>query len=343
MFNQIQSGASIPQNIRIDGLTFVSTLTNADSMMYLDCLTDSIIEDCEFQGNAALQFTTSTMATAITMRANGAATCDNVTVKDCIFRNLATAIESNHDIVNVEITRNSFRNLNEGIVLARSLSGQPGQVRGPSRVSIDNNTFDLINKEGILVGPNVTGFSSVKSSNNVFANVGNGFGSTTGDLNQRHPVISFGSFGNSSTNDRFGRFTTINTSSLVNVVSIRPIVSGPSSFEMETVNPVVITGVGTFNLFVWPRSSYTVTNITSPGQNIEIEYVLSKSNTVRRGNLEIAVSGNASTITDKFSYDGVNDGNVSFSVNLTRSDSIIIEALNTGINGTVTYKANIRQ
>lgn len=342
-FTNIQSGADIPQNIRIDGITFQSSLTNAAPILALDCLTDSIIEDCAFKGNPAIQYSTSTMAAAISLRGHGAVTCDNVSIKDCVFDKLSTAVESNYDVVNISITKNSFRGLNEGIVLARSLSGLAGQITGPTRVVVTENTFDVINKEGLFVGPNITGVANVKSSNNIYNNVGFGYGSTAGETNQAHDVISFNSFGNSSVNDSFGRLTAINTSSIAAFSSIKPVVNGPSIFEAETIKPVNMPGVGSFNIFVWPKTTYTVTNITSPGQNIEIDYVLTKSNTVRRGTLEIVVKNNSSTITDNFAYNGVNDGGAIFSVDLTRSDVIIVKANNTGINGTLTYKANVRQ
>lgn len=343
VFNLIQSGSDIPQNIRIDGLTFLSTLTNANSIMNLDCLTDSIIEDCEFRGNTAIQYSTSTMATAISLRGHGAVTCDNIAIKDCVFTDLAAAIEGNYDVANINVTRNAFKNLNEGIVLARSLSGLAGQITGPTRVVVTENTFDVINKEALFVGPNITGVSNIKSSNNIYTNVGFGYGSTAGETKQVHDVISFNSFGNSSVNDSFGRLNAINTATISAFSAIKPAVNGPSVFEAETVKPVNMPGVGSFNVFVWPKTVYTVTNITSPGQNIEIDYTLTKANTVRRGTLEIVVNGSVSKLTDNFSYNGVNDGGAIFSVDLTRSDVIIVKVNNSGANGTLTYKANVRQ
>lgn len=339
----IASSTKIPQNIRIDGITFQSSLTNANSILNLDCLTDSIIEDCEFRGNVALSDNTSTMASAINLRGNGAVTCDNVTIKDCVFRKLSTAIVSDYDIKNIIINRNALKDLNEGITLAKTLTGVAGRITGPSRVVISNNTIDNVNKEGLYVGPNSTGVSSIKSSNNVYNNVGIGYLSTTGEINQRHDVISFNSFGNSSVNDTFGRLDVINTGSVVAFTSIKSVVGGPAVFEAMSTKPVSITGVGTFNVFVWPKSTYTVTSITSPGQIIEIDYILTKTNTVRRGKLEVAVKDNLATIADNFTYDGAGDGDTVFSVDLSRSDAIIIRANNTGINGTITYKANVRQ
>lgn len=338
----IASSAVIPQNIRIDGLTFQSSSTNAASIMNLDCLTDSIIEDCEFRGNVSIA-NTSTMASAISLRGNGAVTCDNVTIKDCVFRKLSSAVSSDYDIKNVIINRNVFKDLDEGISFAKTLTGVAGRITGPSRVVISNNTFDNINKEGLFVGSNATGVANIKSSNNIYNNVGLGYLSVSGELNQRHDVISFNSFGNSSVNDTFGRLDIINTGTVAPFTAIKPVIKGPGVFEAVSSKPVLITGVGTFNVFVWPKSVYTVSSITSPGQTIEIDYILTKTNTVRRGKLEVAVKDSSATIADNFTYDGVSDGDTIFSVDLSRPDAIIIRANNSGINGTITYKANVRQ
>lgn len=341
--NSIASSTRTPQNVRIDGITFQSSLTNANPIMNLDCLSDSIIEDCEFRGNFALANNTSTMATAVSLRGNGSVVCDNVTIKDCVFRKLSNGVVSDYDVKNINITRNTFKDLDAGISFAKTLTGLAGRITGPTRVNITENNFSVINKEGLFVGANVTGVSSIKSSNNSYTNVGIGFGSVTGEIAQRHDVISFNSFGNSSVDDSFARLDVINTSSVAAFTSIKPVVYGPGVFGAITTKPVSMPGVGTFNVFVWPKSTYTITSITSPGQNIEIDYVLTKSNTVRRGTLSIAVKDTSATIADNFTYNGVNDGDTIFSVDLSRSDAIIVKANNIGINGTISYNANVSQ
>ena len=338
-YPSMTSGLNTPQNVNIDGITFQSTFTNANPILRLDCLSDSVISNCGFVGFAS----TSTAAQAINLRGQGALTCDNITITDCVFDSVSSSVYSNYDIQNINIIENTFANTDEGVILAPALTGATGSYYGPTRINIENNSFTNINKQGIYLGANASGAAITKSSNNSFINVGNS--NYQNEYSQTTDVINFGSFGSSSSEDNFARLSAINTGSISGYTNIKPVVRGPVAISSKVSAPVAITGVSTIPVFVWPRSTYTVTTVTCPGQTIALDYVLYKTtgNITRRGKIEAVVNGSTSTIVDNFNYTGSSDGSIIFSVNLTRADAIVINAANAGTNGILTYNFNVRQ
>ena len=342
---QITSGNEItPQYVKIDGITFYSTLASTSSLLSLDCLQDSIIRNCVFVGDTSI-LTTSTQAGGIELRGQASPTCDNILIKDCVFQNLGRAISSNYDMQNLKITENKFINLNSGVVFANSLTNVIPQRTGPTLVTITDNSFENINRYGVYVGPNVTGKSIVKSSNNTFVNVGSGNNNTQGDLTQVTSVINFSSFGNLSTEDSFSRLDAINTDNISIYSSVRPVVSGPMVYNSKVSKVINLTGIGLASVFIWPKSLYTVTSITSPGQTITLNYTLNKptGGIVRRGVVEVAVNGSSNTITDNFSYTGTSDGSCTFYLDASRSDVINVKVNNQGTAGVIVCSASVRQ
>jgi len=341
----ITSAANTPQNVNISGITFISSLTNAAPMIVLNSLLNSSIQNCMFKGNPSVA-SSSTMATAITLTGSGALTCDTVAIKDCKFQSLSSAIVSDYDISNINIFENDFNNLDAGIIFAKNLSGQAGSLVGPTNVNVANNTFDTINSQALYVGTNTTGISTVKSSGNSYKLVGIGYNGIQGDFGQTTDVITFGTFGSMSNNDTFSRLTALNSNNISSFAEIQPVINGPVVFNTALSTPIYISGYGTISVFAWPRFTYNLRNITCPGQTINVDYVLSKAGTTRRGTVEVNVDNSDVTIKDTFSFTGLTDGDMVFSVDTSRNDVILIKAtsqFNQGINGILTYTISVKQ
>jgi hypothetical protein len=226
------------------------------------------------------------------------------------------------------------------------------QFTGPTNVNINGNTFFNISNQAIFVGTNSEGISfvgNIKSSNNIFTRVGNGYGSVS-ESRQATEVIAFNSFGNLSIGDTFARFTNFNTSTITASSVLKPIIHGPVTVA-SVVQQTKILNTATYSIFVWPKAVYTVSGVTSPGQNITIDYTLYKPSiststqaVVRRGTIEAVVNGSTSTITDNFTANGSSDGNTVFRLNLTTtSTAIIVQAVNSGVRGFLTYTTTVRQ
>lgn len=341
----ISSAANLPKFINISGITFQSTLSNSNSIVKLDCAQDSIIEKCEFVGNPAVA-STSTLAGGVELLGLDALTCNNVHITECNFNNLGTAIKCDYNLDNMAVSHCDFYNIDAGIMLAKSLA--PGQTRGPEHVNIFRNHFEKVNNQAVYVGQNLAGINTVQSSFNKYVNVGIGYNNTLGDLKQSTEVITFKTQGNSSQDDDFTRWQTINSNSLSSFTGqIYPTVKGPWSGVLGGSILNIPAVVGTYNLVVVPRGSYISGAFTSNFQTIEIKYTLTRNSPYlnREGLVVISVDNttNTFTITDKFTSNVTSDGDLSFTVDLTRSDVAVVKYLNFGLAGVFSYVTSVRQ
>ena len=342
-----------PHNIRINGFTFVNSTTNADPIMQLDCLSDSVIEQCEFIGDIAASTATSALVTAINLRDTAsypANKTNNVAIKNCVFYKVGDAISSNYDISNIVITENTFKTLERGVVVAETLTGVTSQLTGPQHVIISNNTFDTVNKQAIYAGSTSTSYASdINSVDNYFYNVGNlGRGDTTGT--QQTEVIYFASFGNYSNGDTFDRMTKISASRtyVTSASSVQSLVKGPVSLQTKTPLVYNITGSGSgLQMFWYPRSTFQYsTNLAN--QLVTVEYTINKPSIslIRRGTLEIMVSGTSATVKDTYTASEQTEGDkVTFSAQVDPSRNLVIVYVSNQSSylGNILYTYTVRQ
>ena len=352
-----------PRNIRINGITFVNSTTNAAPIMQLDAISDSIIEQCEFIGDITAPQSTSTLAVGINFRDTSsypANKTDNVAVKNCTFYKLSKGIESNYDIGNIIISENTFKMIDEGVVLGKAISLTTASIYGPQHITISNNRFDVIKKQAIYAGStSTTYFTDINSVNNYFYDVGNnGLGDSV--RTQAYEVIRFNSFGNNSTNDTFDRMNKIigPQSSLYlaqnSTATAVSLIRGPAVLTAKSPLVYNITGGGAaVPMFVYPRSVYQYgTNPTE--QIITIDYTINKPTVsmVRRGTLEIIVNNTTTTIKDSYSAnDEIEDRTVIFSSQVNIARNLVIVYQNnqrnsvTGVTslGNIIYTYTVRQ
>lgn len=349
--NYSLSGA--PRNVRINGFTFVNSTTNANPIMQLDCLSDSVIEQCEFVGDISVGTATTTLASAINLRDNlsyASNKTKNVTIKNCVFYKVSDAIVSNYDISNITITENSFKTLHRGIVAGESLTGLTSQLTGPQHVVISNNTFDTINRQAIYAGSTSTSYvTDINSVDNYFYNIGNnGLGDTTST--QAVEVIYFGSFGNYSDGDTFDRLTKVNASRnyITSASSVQSLIKGPVSLKTKSPSLYNITGSGSgLQMFWYPRSTYQYST-NAANQLFTIEYTINKPaiSLIRRGILEIMVSGTVATVKDTYTASEQTEGDkVTFSaqVDPTRNLVIVYVSNQSVYLGNILYTYTVRQ
>ena len=349
LFEDMSGDSTSPRNIRINGFTFISSLTNALPIMQLDCLRDSIVEQCEFFGNdAAIGPTTSTQATAINFRSIGAYPAnltDNVTIKNCTFYKLASGISSDYDIANIEVTENKFKNLNEGIVLGKTVVA--GVALGPQHVRISNNSFSHINRQAVYAGSTSTSVATdINSIDNYYYDVGN---NNQGDLPtyQLTEVIKFGAVGNYSNGDTFERLERINSagtrenyigSGSTSTTRANLIINGPATIKSKSPQSFDFS-IGVNPMFGYPTST--------TDQIISIEYTLTKTvgSVVRRGRLEIIVNGTTATIRDDYTFTGSDPLPVSFNATVWPApvNMLVISTNTSGPSGKITYTFSARQ
>jgi hypothetical protein len=321
--------------------------------MQLDCLSDSVVDQCEFVGDISVGTATTTLASAINLRDNlsyASNKTKNVTIKNCVFYKVSDAIVSNYDISNITITENSFKTLHRGIVAGENLTGLTSQLTGPQHVVISNNTFDTVNRQAIYAGSTSTSYATdINSVDNYFYNVGNnGLGDTTST--QAVEVIYFGSFGNYSNGDTFDRLTKVNASRayITGASSVKSLIKGPVSLKTKSPSVYNITGSGAgLQMFWYPRSTYQYST-NAANQLFTIEYTINKPtiSLIRRGTLEIMVSGTSATIKDTYTASEQTEGDkVTFSaqVDPTRNLVIVYVSNQSVYLGNILYTYTVRQ
>jgi hypothetical protein len=349
--------AGAPRNIRINGITFVNSTTNAAPIMQLDAISDSIIEQCEFIGDISAPASTSSLVSAINFRDIGtypANKTDNIKIKNCTFYKLNKAIESNYDIGNIIISENTFKTVDEGIVLGKTVSYSTGSFYGPQHVAITANRFDNIKKQAIYAGStSTTYYTDINSTNNYFYDVGNnGLGDTV--KTQAFEIIRFNSFGNNSTNDTFDRLNQIlvtqkddylEQNSTASAISL---IAGPAVLTSKTPNVYNITGSGSpVPMFVYPLSKYRY-ETNSTVQIITFDYTINKPTIglVRKGTLDVVVSGTTATVKDVFtSNDDIEGPKVIFNaqVNVSRNLVVVYQNNQSTAKGNIIYTYTVRQ
>ena len=350
----ISTAINRPKNIRINGITLVNTSTTVSPLIQLDCATDSIIEECGFiGGDDNITTATSSLSQAINFRdvANYPAnTLDNIRIKNNKFYKLSNAISSDYDMANILITENKFYNLDMGIVFGKNLTGADSQKYGPQHVQISNNFFEYINNQAIYEGSTSTNYpTDINSVNNWFYNVGcNQQGDSTST--QVTEVITFNSFGNSSIGDSFDRLTKLNSSNeyITNASSVKSVIKGPVLFKTKTSLVYEIPGTGTgFPWFSFPRSTFQYgSNVYN--QIITIEYTINKPaiGLIRRGEVEITVSGTTALVKDNFSTNNQAEGSaigITATVDTTKNLVTVYISNSSAYLGNILYSYNVRQ
>jgi hypothetical protein len=336
---QVYIGPTHPSNITINGMTLqydtsIST-TGTLSLVRADCATDCVISDVQFLGTytvANSQIGNSNY-TGIDIRGQGLITTKDLIIDNCNFDNLYYGIKSNYDIEDCIITKSRFRNLNRAITFAESIASI--NVTGPLRTRIENNKFYYIEREGIFVGSNSSNYPTHHvSAFNIFRNVGNNAGS---DAVPVTPVINYQPPGNVSIGDYTSRFDYINNTS-TEITSL-------TSLFVNGISYVESAGVYTAAISATPNTTLVKFPFSGTAQSTRIQYNVTKaaSNILRTGELLINASYNGSTstalVTDRYSFTGANDGNITFSASLNTTTNLVsLNYTSADAIGSITYK-----
>jgi len=317
-----------PANITLSGLTLkyntAALKINAAPLIYADCAIDCYISDCKFMGDYQSGNTSDPGYVGIDLRGQGVITTENLLIDNCTFERLFYGINSNHDIKDNVISNCKFRNLRRGIVFKENTI--VGNTIGPSRTKITVNKFENIEREAIYSGPSVIPTHNA-SSYNTFLNVG--------DSGEGHPIINFLSQGNTSDGDNFRRFFELSTST--SITKFNPLVNGKNYTEHSSVySTSIVASIVPTVLVNFPYTG---------DQEYKVHYSVVKSplGVSRKGDVLINVSllgtNTTATITDSYTYSGISDGGVEFSVALnTATTTLSLGYISPDSFGTISYK-----
>lgn len=351
--NGMQADDAQPKNIRINGFTFINGNPNSEPILRLDCTKDSVVEHCEFIGDISVNTASSVLSKGIVLRDlvnyPGNST-DYLTIRNCVFYKLSSAISCDYDTANIIISQNKFKVLDEGVVFGKNLTGAVSQQYGPQHVRITENIFETINKQAIYAGStNTFVISDINSIDNHFYDVGNNSqGDTTST--QATEVIYFGAIGNYSAGDTFERLHRLNRNNQYwsGSANVKPTILGPANIQVKSPLVFEIPGSGSgIPMFAYPRSTYQYGS-TNLNQTLEIEYTIMKPTIgmVRKGKFVVTTNNTGVIYNDNFTSNDDDEGdNVAFSAQVVSSKNLIIVYIsNQSIyNGSIIYTYNVRQ
>jgi len=284
------NGATLPTDITIVNMGFKSLDVTKDVFLM------SSATKCEFHGVSFIgPGTTSTLITSAGAKSavtfgvgNGSPSTDNI-YDACRFTGTTYGMFTNRPTKGIVVTNSYFNILYQGVALGLTpVSG------GPTGTRINNNVFDNIYAQGIILGVislNATGY-------NIFYDVGDHFQGTT---NPETSIISIAGDNNVSVGDMFSRDDTfaavIIRIELNDTVSIATTNGSQLQLGRKTVQSGVLATLAnnTAN-----DTAFTVDTSTT-GTSFKIDYSIIRNTTNRTGTLWIA-SGQANTISVSEDY-----------------------------------------
>jgi hypothetical protein len=325
-----------PRQIRISGMTLEQTgtilTTQTTPIVQLDYARDTILSEVKFKGNYQAGNTVTNSNSAIELGFN----TSDLTIERCQFEQLSYPIVSNWNVEDIAIIENTFQDLYMGITLAQSLLPEVSSRNiGPNRVSIRDNKFIDISRQAIFAGVNTSTNNQINSENNTFINVGNNL---NGDAEPASPIITFGSHGNSSTNDNFERLWFMQTG------------------ELDTPQFEVIEGTALVRLKFTDRqlieeSTVTQTLIRIPYAStitsVSMDYTIEKTGIARKGTLSVVASDAGISFKDSYAVAGSSDGDTVFSADFLDhgpvdiNDTLAVQYTNPVAAGTGTIIFNV--
>lgn len=319
------SSPNEPNNVHIEGMTLeystTTTITQALSLIRLDCSSNSVIRDVKFKGHFVQGVDTATN-TYGGIQVRGYPGTTNISIQNCEFDGVCVGLLSNHDIQNIKVENCSFSYLDRGVVY-----NDPAIVElGPRYSVIENSRFYRIAREGFFVGTgtNTTTGTFHVSKNNHYLHVGTGAGFDDNFTTSTN-IITWHTRNNSSQNDFFSRYehqiqNTNNNKTFV------PIINSASSINTDHVYISQLTT--TTNTLIAKVADNGLT------QSLNIKYVMTGTNISRQGNLKVHATFGGSpsiSIVDDYSYAGTDPTIVWFGTYHSTSTCFEIYADNNGI------------
>ena len=335
------------RNVRIEGITFTfdadAGRSNVLPLLRLDCVENCVVTDCKFSGiltHALQNLVYDDAYIGIELRGQGTIVSTNVIIENNLFDGIKTAIQSGYDIENINILKNKFTNVSRGVEWQ---TGGYATV-GPWKTNISYNVFENVLMEGIYVGDNtLNGFTGQdaehSSSFNTFFQVGNNNldNQDVGDESPAYSIIKFDSAGCTSYEDKFYRDDYIKSQIDNNDLVYMPPVSGRTYIQSNR------TGVSEIvNTTGFEPQTFLKVPFDGRDQTVNVQYIVSKPSigVTRKGDLLVNLAPDLyPTVTDRYTYTGSTDGNISFGV-ILNEDTKTINMVYTSTNslGTLEFR-----
>lgn len=326
------SGAALPGNVNIDGLTFWASVDTVDAFVVNQAQTVTF-SNCRFQGfQTSVPNGVGNSATTVRLESSTTRETEHVHFVGCVFTRNNFLVIADNDMSSITFSGCEFNTAFKAVKIGEARTGSAPSVDGPRGVKVTNSLFDDIYNRAIhgYFGPGLTSaFNTFKDCAN--NNLGSGNASTH--------VIDFAQNGMHSIGDDFERPDADETTSTLRVnhngVSIQP-------SEIQFGNYARQFG-GSVNFL--DNASTRTTGITFSDNNalenaIEIDYLITRGATKRQGALRITHDATAQVIDDDFSE---NNGSVGVTFSLTNSSNITtLNYATTSTGSGATFKYTVR-
>ncbi len=325
------NGAILPNYITINDITFNGDSRDLD-IFIINTSKYITFNRVGFDGGRTVAPTSvGSQLTAIKILSTEINKCQNIVFNECEFSGINYGTILDDDMDNIIFDKCVFKKLHIGAKISENTLGVGTSVLGPQGLRIINSLFDEIYNSAIV---NYTD-NKFTSAFNTFLDVGN-----QNIANPTHPVIIFSGNGSASICDSFKR------TNVENALSPRISYSSTKSIFMEP-NEGIFVGkkqiepgnVITLNNNISSPTATTITfKVSQKSQTVN--YIATRSTSVRNGTLEITATDTGITYSDTFTENGVDIG-LTLTVIVSGSDVIVrYVTTNTGNNISFAYSVD---
>jgi hypothetical protein len=326
------SGAALPGNVNIDGLTFWASVDTVDAFVVNQAKTVTF-SNCRFQGfQTSVPSAIGNSQAALKLESSTTRQTEHVQLVGCKFTSSNLLVLADHDMSSVTFSGCEFDTAFKAVKIGEGRTGVAPAVDGPRGVKVTNSLFDDIYNRAIHVyfGPGFT------SANNTFKDCAN---NNLGSGNASTHVIEYAGTGMHSIGDDFERPDADQTTSTLRVKHFGVSVQDSATEFGTYIRKYGQTATLTDNV---SNQSTGITFSDNSGleSSIEIDFNITRGATIRQGTLRITQDATAQLLDEDFSE---HNGSVGVTFNLTNSSNITtLQYTTTSTGSAATFNYSIR-
>ena len=329
------SGAALPGNVQIDGLTFWASVDTVDAFTVNQAKTVTF-SNCRFQGfQTSIPSAIGNSQAALKLESSSTRQTEHVQLVGCKLTSANTLVLADNDMSSITFSGCEFDTAFKAVKIGEGRTGVAPSVDGPRGVKVTNSLFDDIYNRAIHVyfGPGFT------SANNTFKDCAN---NALGSGNASTHVIEYDGASMHSIGDDFERPDADVTTTTLRVSHAGLSVQSSGTEFGSYVRNYGQTATLTDNV------SNQSTGVTFSDNNnleniVEIDYSITRGTTKRQGTMRITHDATAQVLDDDFSE---NNGSAGVTFSLTNSSNITTlqySTTSTGSNATFKYSVRLIQ
>lgn len=329
------SGAALPGEVQIDGLTFWASVDTVDAFVVNQAQTVTF-SNCRFQGfNSSVPSGVGNSQAALKLESSTTRQTEHVHFVGCKFTSANFGVVGDHDMSSITFSGCEFDTAFKAVKIGEARTGSAPAVNGPRGVKVTNSLFDDIYNRAIHVyyGPGfVSAFNTFKDCAN--NNLGSGNASTH--------VVEFADNNTHSVGDDFERPDADITT------TTRRVSADTSKKNSFAIDPVGVKFGGYIRDYGQTETlddNSTKNTTLSWADNtdfaaLEINYYITRGTTKRQGVLRITHDATAQVIDDDFNE---NNGSAGVTFSLTNASNITtLRYTTTSTGSSATFNYSIR-